>query len=176
MAPVPRQDGQRRSRQKARERLRNRAQLIGLLEQPRSATLENGSAGCRTGCGRPLTGLRHAGREVSRDKNAEGGSIRSPLLRALTAINCGECHVCAVVRVPTGPIYSPRSCRWLLSTRALPQTPARAGRLSAKRMRGGSARVRAIGLMQRKRVSRAWRTTFPTVLSSKKRNRLGLAV
>jgi hypothetical protein len=42
------------------------------------ATLENGSAGCRTRCGRPLTGLRHAGREVSRDKNAEGGSIRSP--------------------------------------------------------------------------------------------------
>ena len=57
-----------------------------------------------------------------------------------------------------------------------PQTPAKAGRLRAKRVRGGPARALAICLVQRRRVSRAWRTTFPTVLSSKKRSRLGLAV
>ena len=57
-----------------------------------------------------------------------------------------------------------------------PQTPAKAVRLRAKRVRGGVARARAICLVQRRRVSRAWRTTFATVLSSKKRSRLGLAV
>jgi len=46
----------------------------------------------------------------------------------------------------------------------------------AKRVRGAPARARAISLVQRRRVSRAWRTTLPTVLSSKKRSRLGLAV
>ena len=56
------------------------------------------------------------------------------------------------------------------------QTPAKAGRLRAKRVRGGPARARAICLVQRRRVSRAWRTTLPTVLSSKKRSRLGRAV
>ena len=57
-----------------------------------------------------------------------------------------------------------------------PQTPAKAGRLREKRVRGGPARALAICLVQRRRVSRAWRTTLPTVLSSKKRNRLGRAV
>ena len=60
--------------------------------------------------------------------------------------------------------------------RDAPQTPAKAGRLRAKRVRGAPARTRAISLVQRRRVSRAWRTTLPTVLSSKKRSRLGLAV
>jgi hypothetical protein len=41
---------------------------------------------------------------------------------------------------------------------------------------GGPARARAISLVHRNRVSRAWRTTFPTVLSNRKRSRLGLAV
>ena len=54
-----------------------------------------------------------------------------------------------------------------------PQTPANAGRLRAKQVRGGPARARAISLVQRRRISRAWRTTLPTVLSSKKRSRLG---
>jgi hypothetical protein len=59
----------------------------------------------------------------------------------------------------------------------IPQTPgAKAGRLRAKQVRGGAARTRAICLVQRSRVSRAWRTTFPTVLSSRKRSRLGRAV
>src|SRR5438445_186215 len=58
----------------------------------------------------------------------------------------------------------------------LPQTPAKAGRLREKRVRGGPARALAISLVQRRRVSWAWRTTFATVLSSKKRSRLGLAV
>jgi hypothetical protein len=57
-----------------------------------------------------------------------------------------------------------------------PQTPANAGCLRAKQVRGGPARARAISLVQRRRISRAWRTTLPTVLSSKKRSRLGLAV
>src|SRR2546421_271230 len=57
-----------------------------------------------------------------------------------------------------------------------PQTAGKAGRLRAKRVRGGPARARAISLAQRKIVSRAWRTTFATVLKSKKRSRLGLAV
>src|SRR5204862_2690277 len=57
--------------------------------------------------------------------------------------------------------------------RALPQTPAKAGRLRAKWVRGGLVRLRAISLAQRRRVSRAWRTTFPTVLSSRKRSFLG---
>src|ERR1700724_2989711 len=57
-----------------------------------------------------------------------------------------------------------------------PQTPAKAGRLREKRVRGGPARALAICLVQRRRVSRAWRTTLPTVLSSKKRSRLGRAV
>ena len=63
-----------------------------------------------------------------------------------------------------------------LAAVAKPQTPAKAGRLREKRVRGGPARVRAMSLQQRSRVSRAWRTTFPTVLSSRKRSRLGLAL
>jgi hypothetical protein len=39
-------------------------------------------------------------------------------------------------------------------------------------VRGASARARAISLVQRRRISRAWRTTLPTVLSSKERSRL----
>jgi len=54
-----------------------------------------------------------------------------------------------------------------------PQNPAETGRLRAKRVRGGPARARAISLAQGKRVSRAWRTTFPTVLRSKKPQPLG---
>src|SRR5271166_5716820 len=66
-------------------------------------------------------------------------------------------------------------CQWRMLPKD-PQTPAKAGRLRAKRVRGRPARARAISLEQRKRVSRAWRTTFATVLSNKKRSRLGLAV
>src|SRR5258708_731889 len=61
-------------------------------------------------------------------------------------------------------------------SRVSPQTPAKAGRLREKRVRGGPARALAVCLVQRRRVSRAWRTTLPTVLSSKKRSRLGRAV
>jgi hypothetical protein len=55
-----------------------RAQLIGLLERPEGASV--GEIGERLGwlphtVRAALTGLRHAGREVSRDKNAEGRSI-----------------------------------------------------------------------------------------------------
>src|SRR5258705_10864498 len=63
-----------------------------------------------------------------------------------------------------------------LGVAEIPQTPAKAGRLREKRVRGGPARALAICLVQRRRVSRAWRTTLPTVLSSKKRSRLGRAV
>ena len=63
-----------------------------------------------------------------------------------------------------------------IPTPAEPQTPAKAGRLRAKQVRGGAARARAICLVQRSSISRAWRTTFPTVLSSRKRSRLGRAV
>ena len=38
-----------------------------------------------------------------------------------------------------------------------PQTPGKAGRLRAKRVRGGSVRVRATALAQRNRVWWAWR-------------------
>src|SRR5215831_9706433 len=57
-----------------------------------------------------------------------------------------------------------------------PQTPAKAGGLRAKRVRGGPARVLAISLAQRSSVSRAWRTTLPTVFRSRKRSCLGRAV
>ncbi len=57
-----------------------------------------------------------------------------------------------------------------------PQTPAKTGRLRENRVRGAPARARVTSLVQRRRVSRAWRMTLPTVLSSKKRSRLGLAV
>ncbi len=55
-----------------------RAQLIGLLERPEGASV--GEIGERLGwlphtVRAALTGLRHAGRDVSRDKNAEGRSI-----------------------------------------------------------------------------------------------------
>jgi hypothetical protein len=55
-----------------------RAQLIGLLERPEGASV--GEIGERLGwlphtVRAALTGLRRAGREVSRDKNAEGRSI-----------------------------------------------------------------------------------------------------
>ena len=53
---------------------------------------------------------------------------------------------------------------------ATPQTPAKAGRLRENRVRGAPARARVISLVQRRRVSRAWRTILPTVLSSKKRS------
>jgi hypothetical protein len=57
-----------------------------------------------------------------------------------------------------------------------PQTPAKAGRLRENRVRGAPARARVISLVQPWRVSRAWRTILTTVLSSKKRSRLGRAV
>ena len=55
-----------------------RAQLIELLERPEGATI--GEMGDQLGwlphtVRAALTGLRHAGREVNRDKNAEGRSI-----------------------------------------------------------------------------------------------------
>ena len=55
-----------------------RAQLIGLLERPEGASV--GEIGERLEwlphtVRVALTGLRHAGREVSRDKDAEGRSI-----------------------------------------------------------------------------------------------------
>ena len=55
-----------------------RAQLIGLLERPEGASV--GEIGERLGwlphtVRAALTGLRHAGCEVSRDKDAEGRSI-----------------------------------------------------------------------------------------------------
>src|SRR6267378_1516166 len=53
---------------------------------------------------------------------------------------------------------------------------AEEGRLREKRVRGGPARALAICVVRRRRVSRAWRTTLPTVLSSRKRSRLGRAV
>jgi hypothetical protein len=55
-----------------------RAQLIGLLERPERASV--GEIGERLGwlphtVRAALTGLRHAGREVRRDKDAEGRSV-----------------------------------------------------------------------------------------------------
>jgi len=72
---------------------------------------------------------------------------------------------------PAHPVAEPGDL-WVLG----PQTPAKAGRLRENRVRGATARARVISLVQRRRVSRAWRTILPTVLSSKKRSRLGRAV
>jgi hypothetical protein len=52
------------------------------------------------------------------------------------------------------------------------EPPATAGRLRGKRVRGGPARALVIPLVQRRRISRAWRKTFQNVLSSKNRGRL----
>ena len=70
----------------------------------------------------------------------------------------------------------PLSVEFVIKALTMPQTPAKGRTVEGERVRGGAARARAISLVQRSRVSRAWRTTFPTVLSSRKRSRLGRAV
>src|SRR5216684_3833299 len=71
-----------------------------------------------------------------------------------------------VARVPCQGISHPGS----------PQTPAKAGLVRANIVRGGPARRCAMSFAHRRRVSRACRTTLPTVLRRRKRSRFGLAV